>query len=400
MQRLLRYLKGYLKIRVEGMYVERFLNMCSHHHIDLWNLKPIEHNYEMNISVVGFRKLKPIIRKTKSKVIILGKNGFPFYIYKYRKRTLFLLSLFASIFFLYASTFFICQIDISGNMQYSKNTIMETLNKLEIHNGIRKERIDCDEVSQFLRTEFDNITWASVYISGTKLFIEIKEKEPEEELSNLYPDNQVNHLVAESSGEITSMITRKGSPKVHIGDRVKKGDILISGEIEIKNDAGEVVAYQYVVPEAEIKIKTTVKYEDKIPLNYYKKVYTKRAVKLLRIENGTFIYDIGINQLKDNMVTSSYQKLFQIGTIKVGRIHNREYTKKLKKYTSKEYTKILNRNYEIFCEKIEKKGVQILENSVKIYSDSYCAFAKGNLCVSQTVGTIRAEEKKELKEGN
>ena len=92
---ILQYLSGYLIIRIEGYSPERFLNMCSHHGIYLWNLKPCGHAYEMNISVKGFRRLKPIIRKTGTKIIIRERRGFPFFLHKYRKRKIF----FGGIFF-------------------------------------------------------------------------------------------------------------------------------------------------------------------------------------------------------------------------------------------------------------------------------------------------------------
>ena len=76
---VLQYISGYLRIRVEGYSPERFINLCSYHGIYLWNLKPCGHAYEMNISVRGFRELKPVIRKTRTKVVIMERAGFPFF---------------------------------------------------------------------------------------------------------------------------------------------------------------------------------------------------------------------------------------------------------------------------------------------------------------------------------
>ena len=37
-------------------------------------------------------------------------------------------------------------------------------------------------------------------------------------------------LIAGSGGVIESIVTRKGVPQVQVGDRVKKGDLLVSSE--------------------------------------------------------------------------------------------------------------------------------------------------------------------------
>ena len=86
LSRLIRYIRGYLRIRVQGIYAERFLNACGQRNICLWDIRPVSGAYEMNISIPGFRKLKPIIRKTGTKAVIVKRFGLPFYLQKYRRR--------------------------------------------------------------------------------------------------------------------------------------------------------------------------------------------------------------------------------------------------------------------------------------------------------------------------
>ena len=49
--KIIRYIKGYIRIRVIGYSAERFLNACSHKGIFLWGLKPVDGAYEMNPAV-------------------------------------------------------------------------------------------------------------------------------------------------------------------------------------------------------------------------------------------------------------------------------------------------------------------------------------------------------------
>lgn len=101
---IIRYIKGYLRIKIIGYSPERFLNLCRHHHIYLWGLTPRMHDYEMFISISGFRKLKPILKKTKTKVVILNRYGLPFFNRNIEKEKCFLsvqsAACFLSIFFL------------------------------------------------------------------------------------------------------------------------------------------------------------------------------------------------------------------------------------------------------------------------------------------------------------
>ena len=77
---LIRYLRGYVMIRVEGYSPERFLNLCSYHNFLIWGLTPSGNGYEMYMSIDDFRKLKPLAGKTHTKVRLIGRRGFPFFV--------------------------------------------------------------------------------------------------------------------------------------------------------------------------------------------------------------------------------------------------------------------------------------------------------------------------------
>ena len=81
---LIKYTRGYVYVRLTGYAPERFLNLCGNRGILIWNLKPCEEGYEFCISINGFRRLKPILKKTKTTIHILKRKGLPFELYRYR----------------------------------------------------------------------------------------------------------------------------------------------------------------------------------------------------------------------------------------------------------------------------------------------------------------------------
>ena len=92
--RIFRYMHGYLRIRISGHSVERFINACSYRGLHLWELSPYMNYYEMCISIKDFKKLKPVICKTSTKIRIVDRAGFPFFIKSYQQRKLFFAGLF------------------------------------------------------------------------------------------------------------------------------------------------------------------------------------------------------------------------------------------------------------------------------------------------------------------
>lgn len=390
---ILRYLKGYLRIRITGYSPERFLNLCSHHQIYLWDLTPSSHSYEMYISLKGFRKLKPIVRKTQTKVTIVNRYGFPFFLHRYRKRKMFFAGAFLSIALIYFMSLFIWNIHIEGNYTRTDENILEFLESQNIEHGMRKSKVDCSRIVKDIRKQYDDIIWVSASIRGTRLIIQVKENEDTFTEETETKTTEPCDIIADKDGIITSIITRNGVPHVSEGAEVKKGDLLVSGKIEVKNDAGEVINYQYQTSDADIFAQTTLAYENEIPLTYISKDYSGTEKCLYYLKIGKYTCSLG--SLKNNYKDSermTKETQIRIGesfylplTYGVTRI--RHYTPKEKPYAKKDLQKLLTADFERFCEDLEKKGVQILENDVKIYTGQKSALAKGSLKLIEPVGT-------------
>lgn len=384
MSRVIWYFTGRLKIVVAGDYVERFINMCSHHKIEFWELKPCGHEYEMYISVSDFRRLGPYIKKTKSKVKIKEREGLPFFLHRNRKRGCFLLCTMLCMFLLYASTFYIWGIEFEGNLYCTEEVLLEELEKEEILLGMRKEMVDCNKITSMLRKKFDNITWASAYIDGTKLMIHVKENNEQEFLAE--ENTPGKNIVADCDATIARIVTRAGTPMVHAGDEVKKGDVLVSGMVDIMNDAGEVTESEMVSPEADIKAETVIDYEEELMLHYTKRTYTEKKKHIFWIETAGTFFLLGGSKIPYKEYTIRSDKRGSIGGVDFGVKTVNEYVETKEKYTKKEYQTLLTDSFSKFCIELEKKGVQILQNNVKIYAESNRVIAKGTVTVWQDFG--------------
>jgi similar to stage IV sporulation protein len=102
--KLWNYCRGYVIIIVEGIFTEKFLNICARRQILLWDVREQkEHILTMRMGIKDFKKIRPVAKKSKCKVRLLNKEGLPFIINKYRKRKLF----FAGAFIFCINYFFI-----------------------------------------------------------------------------------------------------------------------------------------------------------------------------------------------------------------------------------------------------------------------------------------------------
>ncbi len=187
---MIKFFRGFLLVRLSGYSPERFLNLCSNHNILIWDLKNQDGCYEFHISIAGYRRLKPLLKKTKTRVTIRNRVGFPFFLYRYRKRKLYFAGIFLGVGFLMYLTTFVWLIDINGNSLITDDAILAFLEEKNASFGSKKSGIDCDALEEALRTDYEDVIWASVRLSGAKMTIDIQEnliakKEMEENTKRL-----------------------------------------------------------------------------------------------------------------------------------------------------------------------------------------------------------------------
>lgn len=402
--RLYRYIRGYLKIRITGSGTERFLNGCRHKNIHLWDLYAKSGAYEVNLFACDFRKLKTILRKTGTKVTIVKRMGLPFFLFQYRRRKIFFSGCIMGIFLLFLMTRFIWDIDISGNQIYTKEQILDYLKTRQVYTGMIKSKTDCNGISADLRENYGKIIWVSTSVNGNRLCIQIKEN-TDGYLRHKKETISPGDLVADADGIITEIVIRKGVPKVRRGKHVKKGQILVSGQIPVKDDSQTVVNYQYCCADAEIKAEVKISYEDAWPNRYKKKQYSDLIAEedFLRIKG----YEIGVgtfprrsNGKKKAESLTLCRQLEIIGRVKFPVYYGKKmtyyYQTVTKKYTIKEQQQFLSRDFSTYCRNLEKKGVEILENDVKIYTGLKCAHAKGTLKVLKSIGVLKPSKPKKI----
>lgn len=387
--KILRYMHGYVKIKISGYSPERFLNLCRHHRIYIWGLHPADNAYEMYLSLEDFKKLRPIVRKTHTHLILSGRFGFPFFLHKYKKRKFFSAGIFLCAAIIYFCSCFIWDIRFEGNEKWTDPVLLDFLKSRDISPAMLKSNADCAQIISDIREEYNDIVWVSASIEGSCLKIQIKEND------EVFPEVEAespSDLIATEDGTITSMITRSGTPLVHIGDEVKKGDILVSGKIGVLNDSGEVTSYEYVQADADIFADTQYEYHDSMPLTYEEKHYEKEEQRFLfYIKAGNLRFSFGTEKHSfscwERYSSESGLKLGENFYLPVtyGKIQIKSYTTSTENYTKSELRQKLTEKFNQFSEELEEKGIQIRQNSVKIHLNENSAAAEGVLYLNQRI---------------
>ena len=332
---LLRLIFGYVKVEIEGYYIERFINICQNKKILIWNLKR-EKGVKLffNIGIKDFKSLKQISRKTNCKIKIIRKKGMPFLLHRYKKRKIFAIFLVLIFFFIYTSSRYVWNIDVNVENDLSIENIEKDLYNLGLKRGIRKASIDTDKIINEIRLKRNDISWIGIDLKGTNAIIKIVKAD---EKPDLIDSSDYCNIVAAKSGVITNIIAQNGTALVATGDQVNKGDVLIAGYME-----GKYTDKRYVHSLGEVQAKIKYKKSEKIYLNQDILKETGNQEKKFQIKFNNFqinfyktlsnfkIYDTIYKEKKLKIFSNFYLP------ISVMEITNKEQIKETKNYSKEE----------------------------------------------------------------
>lgn len=279
------YIIGYIRISIEGYYIERFINICGNEKITIWNLKRNKNvKLELNIGIKDLKKVAKIAKQTKCKIKIIKKKGLPFLFNRYRKRKLFFVFLLVIIIGLGISSNFVWNIQIVEEDKESIENLYQDVVESGLEIGKMKSKINTKDIINKVRLKRNDIAWMGIELKGTNAIVKVVKATAKPEIVD---DNEYCNIVSDKQGIITKINAQNGTIDVKVGDTVNVGTTLINGWME-----GKYTGLRYVHAKGEIQAKVWHTKNKKILYNATEKTETGN------IENK---YQIKINNFEINL---------------------------------------------------------------------------------------------------
>ena len=266
-KKIINYIYGYLRIVVEGYYIERFINICRNRNYMMWNIKKVNDiNIALNIEIKHFKEICKIAKKTQCKISIKAKRGLPFFLNKYKKRKLFALFLIFVLAIIFLSSRFVWNIEIIEENGLTIENIMEDIQEAGLKTGILKNDVDTKEIINKVRLERDDIAWMGIELKGTNAIVRLVKADEKPEIVD---EDEYCNIVSNKNGVITKINAQDGTANVKVGDTVSVGDVLINGWME-----GKYTGIRYVHAKGEIEARVWYTMNKTIQYTTTEKQYT------------------------------------------------------------------------------------------------------------------------------
>ncbi|MCI8464617.1 MAG: sporulation protein YqfD [Lachnospiraceae bacterium] len=384
--------KGRLTVRVTGGSPERFFNLCSFHGILLEAMEKKKDSVYCYMKAEEFFRAGRLAKKAGVKVRITEKRGLPFWLRKSRKRLAFFCGILLCLGLLYVSSLFIWDIHMEGNQKYTDSTLLHFLEEEGYVHGMAKSGIFCEDIEKAIRNKYNDITWVSAEITGNRLIIRIKENELTEPEGEAEPVTAAGDVTAKKSGKVVSIITRSGTPQVHVGDEVEAGQVLISGTLDILDEGGNLLKTEQVQADGDVIAATVYHYENEISLTEALKHYTgeEKKRRYLWIFGHRFFLPGGKNhyELSDEIDTYETLHLWENFYLPLGAgcVTAREYQEALQVLSPEEAKQKAEKTFETYCEDLILSGVTIKDASCSVNVDIDCCKVTGTIYAEEMIG--------------
>jgi len=369
-------LKNKIKISITGKNINRFIMRLHNNNIEILKCNHINKE-KINIIIYekDYEKLEKI--KTIYNIEKLNTYGMIKIKKKLNLNKYLIISIFIGLMILKTLTSIIYNVEIIYNDQETIRFLKQELKNYGIkEKTFKKNYHQIEKIKEDLINKYkDKIEWIEIETKGTKYIVRLEKriiKEKQEQPKN-------RHIVAKKEAIIKNVKATNGQIIKEINSYVKKGDIIISGNImdnDIIKDTvpaeGEVFGETWY----EINITYPFVYQETKELNNKKDVYVIKFLnKNIEIFNKNKFKTKKIeekNILSNKMLPISFVKQKQIETLEIEQILTTD--EAIKKATEKAVEQIksnLKENEFIINYKILNTNIKESELELNIFFSIY-----------------------------
>ncbi len=226
--RIWQFLSGYVMIRVEGLTLERFLNLAAEAGVGVAHARRVSYTVlKAEVTARGYRKLRRIV-PDKYMVTVERQGGAPIMFRRLTLRTALLIGLALVGIGVFAAAQFVWEVRVTGLEYRDAKALKEELSALGIRPGAWKSDVDAEDAGIKVLIGHEEIAWIDIQLEGIVALVEVV---PAELAPEVYDENTPRNIIATKDAVVESVTPLAGRAVVEPGDTVRAGDVLIAGQV-------------------------------------------------------------------------------------------------------------------------------------------------------------------------
>ena len=278
MNKVLLFLRGFVRIRINGSATDQFVNKLSENRIPFWD--PIWYD-PFTMELCLFRKdltaAEKLAERTMCELTGVCIIGLVQIYSRLFRRPVLLLGILGSLILIIFAQQYLFFYDVTGNSELSDKEIIRVLDSMGVSVGIYGPDIKPKWIKDHALQLLPELQWITITQNGSMAQIVVRERQITPQVTDR---KGYANIVATRSGLITQQAVYEGQAMKEVGDIVSEGELLVSGIVDLER------LYSIVHAQAEIFARTWYDTEVLIPQKWLSKEYCQEEMLCVWLEFG------------------------------------------------------------------------------------------------------------------
>lgn len=234
---------GYVIIQIEGVYPERLASLLEGEGVPLWDLhRPDGRTLVCTLPARDFPRLHRLNRRCRCRIRIRKKGGLPFRFRRLWRRRVLLLGMAATLALTLWASRRVWFVEVRGCERMDEAVLRQALREQGICPGRNLRRLPLSDLADFVAAQYDELAFVELHVDG--IFLRVRAREALAEGERLDLSNPCD-VVSTRDGIVTKIAAYGGRAQVRVGDKVKKGQLLIAGHVTARDGSMTYTTHAY-----------------------------------------------------------------------------------------------------------------------------------------------------------
>ena len=234
---------GYVIIQIEGVYPERLVSLLEGEGVPLWDLhRPDGRTLVCTLPARDFPRLHRLNRRCRCRIRIRKKGGLPFRFRCLWRRRVLLLGMAATLALTLWASHRVWFVEVRGCERMDEAVLRQALREQGICPGRNLRRLPLSDLADFVAAQYEELAFVELHVDG--IFLRVRAREALAEGERLDLSNPCD-VVSTRDGIVTKIAAYGGRAQVRVGDKVKRGQLLIAGHVTARDGSMTYTTHAY-----------------------------------------------------------------------------------------------------------------------------------------------------------
>ena len=232
MNRLIWFLKGFLTLRITGASPQWMMNRLAEKGIAFWDVCWLD---PFTLRLCVFKKDREKAERCAAKAmcdcILEEEKSFSESVSGLKKRPLLIISALIAIIIITVLPQYVLFYQVVGNETVETEAILRALDEIGVGFAVRGTQIKPQWIKDHVLNMIPDLEWITVTQNGCRAQVIVRERTHRPATKTR---KGLANVIATQSGIITEQSVYAGQPLYKEGDTVNKGDVLVSGLVDLE----------------------------------------------------------------------------------------------------------------------------------------------------------------------